>query len=113
MSKLLKMSILVVCLLACSASGYYVGRKTAPRAYVLDPATGNFVPLVVADGTSLFVASPDGIEPGVLAGHSKDGKKVLILPPSLLGDSGPQQQSAPHHDQIPQDKGVDRTSAIL
>jgi hypothetical protein len=40
------------------------------------------------------VASPDGIEPGVLAGHSKDGKKILILPPSLLGD-----QTDPHQPQ--------------
>lgn len=110
--------VLIVVLAGVSfVSGKKVGVQSVviPHVYVADPATGNAVPLVVPDGTQVFVASPDGVEPGVLAGHSKDGKKILILPPSLLGggDAGPAPQNQAQHPEYSNGMRLDRASARL
>lgn len=97
-------SLLAVVLIAAAGFGGFkygktVGVKSVPRVMVMDPATGNPVMLVAPDGSIIFVASPTGYEPGIYAGHSKDNKKILILPPSLLGaatDPGPQQNQTKH-----------------
>jgi len=109
--------VLVIALAGVSfVSGKKVGVKSVviPHVYVADPATGNAVPLNVPDGAQIFVASPVGVEPGVLAGHSKDGKKILILPPSLIGgdDAGPAPQNQAHRQlEMSNGERLDRASA--
>jgi hypothetical protein len=94
-----KSVVVVVTLLAVSASGFYAGRKTAPKAMVVDMKTGQWVSLATKGDVHIFVASPEGYEPGVLVGHTKDGKQVLVLPPSLIsGVDSPQQQSSPSQE---------------
>ena len=77
--------VTVALIVALAWASFLAGRKMAPRVMVFDFKTREFAPLVVPDGAKIFVASPNGVEPGVLAGHSKDGKSILILPPSLIG----------------------------
>ena len=83
-------------------SGFYAGRKTSPRVMVLDLKTGQAIPLNAPNGAQIYVASPDGFETGVYVGHSKDGKKILILPPSLIPGSDqpdePAQPTQPQHE---------------
>lgn len=110
-------SVLVgVSVAALLAASFVGGRKSVkiPHVYVADPATGKAVALAVPDGAQIYVAAPDGIEPGVLAGHSKDGKKILILPPSLLGDGdpGPAPQNQAHHPEYSHGERLDRASAV-
>lgn len=95
----MKSTVAVAILLAVSASGFYAGRKTAPKAMVVDMKTSQWVSLSLNGNVHIFVAGPEGYEPGVLVGHSKDGKQILILPPSLIpGLSEPQQQSSPSQE---------------
>src|SRR5579863_770463 len=90
------LTLVVVLGLLCFVAGRHSVK--VPHVLVLDPNTGQFVPLVAPNNAQIMVASPDGIEPGVFAAHSKDSTKILILPPSLLpgadqSQSGPQNQA--------------------
>jgi hypothetical protein len=84
--KIVKSSLIIALLLAVSLSSFYAGRKMSPRILTFNPSTGQWAPLVEKDGVKIFVASPGGddIEPGAVIAHTKDGKKVLIVPPSML-----------------------------
>jgi hypothetical protein len=101
---IIKSIAVVLILSAVSGSGFYAGRKTSPRVMVMDPKTGQMVPLSAPNGATMYVASPDGFEVGAYVGHSKDGKKILILPPSMIpGMSQPDEPAQPaqpqsHHE---------------
>ena len=106
--------------LTVAVSCFFVGKKVGVRSVVIphvmvaDPATGALVPLVVPDGTQIFVAAPAGVEPGVYAGHSTDGKKILILPPSLLDEYGGDQSHEPAKPQQQKSGGerMDHTTLL-
>ena len=51
---------------------------------VLDIKTGKTVSLEAPENAQIYVVSPDGFEPGVLAATSKDGSAILILPQSMI-----------------------------
>lgn len=62
---------------------------------VIDIKTGQAVALEAPDKAQIFVASPDGFEAGFLAATSKDGKAILILPPSMVKGDDDQPPAAP------------------
>lgn len=65
---------------------------------IVDMKTGQVVLLEAPDNAQIFVAGPDGIEVGVLAGVSDDGNGILILPPSLIkGDDKQSPAPAPQN----------------
>ena len=72
---------------------------------VIDIKTGQKVLLEAPDNAQIFVAAPDGFEPGVLAATTKDGKSILILPPSLLGGDDKDQAPEPPAPAAPQGQG--------
>ena len=87
LKKVLAVVLMVAAAVSSGVSGYKVGKHNRVKVIVLDPATMQPAPLKVPDGTQIFVFGPEGVEPGVNAEHSKDGTKILIAPPSLMGMS--------------------------
>lgn len=97
-------SIAIVALLAASVFGGYsagkvqgfttgrvVGIASVPHLTAINPVTGKIEPVPTYGGNvQIVVVGPHGMEEGVIAGHTKDGTKVLVLPPSML--AGPDQQ---------------------
>lgn len=79
---------------------------------VLDPNQGTFVPLQLSGDTKVYVASPEGLQPGILAAKSKDGKIIVLLPPSLMDSiNKPDEQPAPPDNQAkhePEQSGGER-----
>lgn len=96
----LKAMLLILVLIgsgaACGRIGFISGRKSAPKVQVYDLKAKAFVPLVAPDGAKIVVASPEGFQPGILAQKSTDGKFILILPPSLMGDQPEPPQTDPN-----------------
>lgn len=73
-------------------TGFAAGVASVPHITALNPATGKVEPIPTPGGNvQIIVVGPSGhMEEGVVAGHTKDGSKVLVLPPSIL--AGPDQQ---------------------
>jgi hypothetical protein len=93
---LLKSVIAVNLVIVLAVASFIAGTRMAPRVMAFDFKTREFAPLVVPDGAKIFVVGPNGVEPGVLAGHSKDGKSILLLPPSMIDPQPPAQPQANH-----------------
>lgn len=109
--KVLKAILAVALLLACSASGFYAGRKTAPRLWVVDlkasiaAQKAIWVPLNEPNGTRLYVASPDGAAPGIVVDHAKpkagEPPAVLVFPPELAQEyDGPAIEPQAEHERL-------------
>lgn len=68
------------------------GVASVPHIVAINPATGKLEPIpTVGKDVQIIVVGPQGMEEGVVMGHTKDGTKVLVMPPSML--SGPDQQA--------------------
>lgn len=103
----------IALVIVLATGSFFAGRHSVkiPHVLVLDPKTSQFVPLVAPDNAKIFVASPDGFEPGVYAAHSKDGSQILILPPSLIpskDDQAPQQSEPQAKHTEPEQSGGER-----
>lgn len=91
----------IVLMIALVLSGVYAGRKSVPRVLIFDSATGQAVDVAKDKDVTIYVIGPNGIEPGFSYGHTKDGSKVLVVPPEVFSDPSeqPQAPQAPEQQQ--------------
>lgn len=89
--KIIAVPVLAVALFV---GGFFTARKMTSHVLVYDPAKKVWVPLQSKTDIKIAVASPLGIEPGVAYKFleiPKEGKVVIVLPPSLIPDDAPDQ----------------------
>lgn len=110
------MSVTKYLVVAALLVGSFVGgRKSVktPHLLVFDRATKSFVALNAPDGAKVVVVSPEGIEPGAVGQITKDGKFILILPPSMMDDdTPPEPPGAPHAEPQSDKERLDHADLI-